>query len=188
MQKPARHPTDGAMVAKHSLYCICLDFLFTNKMMNAWLWIKWIYNTLNLAYYDNNWLITWDDRGKPFERKGNHNIPNKSLIFSFSLKPCKTCQVSFEISFRILHVITLHSSSRANVMFEFNQKWVTYTQKQEAKKILEMASSTVKKDKKLILTKTIIVNIVLSDGKNKKESTTINCKCIGAKMESKPSK
>ena len=73
-------------------------------------------------------------------------------------------------------------------MFEFNQEWVTYTQKQEAKKILEMASSTVKKDKKLILTKTIIVNIVLSDGKNKKESTTINCKCIGAKMESKPSK
>ena len=64
-----------------------------------------------------------------------------------------------------------------------------YTKKkQEAKKILEMASSTVKKDKKLILTKTIIVNIVLSDGKNKKESTTINCKCIGAKMESKPSK
>ena len=41
---------------------------------------------------------------------------------------------------------------------------------QEAKKILKMASSTVKKDKKLILTKTIIVNIVLSDGKNKKES------------------
>ena len=51
-----------------------------------------------------------------------------------------------------------------------------------------MASSTVKKDKKLILTKTIIVNIVLSDGKNKKESTTINFKCIRAKMESKPSK
>ena len=66
---------------------------------------------------------------------------------------------------------------------------ILHTQKkQEAKKILEMASSTVKKDKKLILTKTIIVNIVLSDGKNKKESTTINCKCIGAKMESKPSK
>ena len=64
----------------------------------------------------------------------------------------------------------------------------TQKKKQEAKKILEMASSTVKKDKKLILTKTIIVNIVLSDGKNKKESTTINCKCIGAKMESKPSK
>ena len=100
------------------------------------------------------------------------------------------------ISFRILRVIIRHSSSSANFStFESSQKWVTipcdftYTKKkQEAKKILEMASSTVKKDKKLILTKTIIVNIVLSDGKNKKESTTINCKCIGAKMESKPSK
>ena len=40
-------------------------------MMIAWL-CNWIYNSLNLAYYDNNWLITWDDRGKPFKRKGKH--------------------------------------------------------------------------------------------------------------------
>ena len=95
----------------------------------------------------------------------------------------------------VVHLINV-TSKDANITFRLNRKYsIRYQtilfekrQKQEAKNILETASSTVKKDKKLILTKTIIVNIVLSDGKNKKESTTINCKCIGAKMESKQCK
>ena len=55
-----------------------LDILFTNKMMDAWLWIKWLYYTLNLAYYDNNWVIPWYMIGEnPLKEK--ENIPSQRL-------------------------------------------------------------------------------------------------------------